>query len=173
MHRGARRATFFFKRDDHLHLFMNLLGDVVDAFELGGARLLADAQPYHLLMRSPHGNLSRGMRQLNASYTQRVNRLERWDGPILRGRFLSHLIKDEPQLPYLFAYIQFPQGGPYHPPLLPRLDQPPSLSRKGAGPRLINDGLLRGGVRRFGCASPIRVRPASRQALLARANGHG
>ncbi|MBW2736719.1 MAG: hypothetical protein JRH20_30400 [Deltaproteobacteria bacterium] len=60
---------------------------------------------YHLLVRSLRGNLSRAMKQLNATYTQRVNLLERWDGPVFRGRFRSQPVQDESNLPYLMAYI--------------------------------------------------------------------
>ena len=45
------------------------------------------------------------MQYLNGTYTQRVNQLHRWDGPVFRGRFTSKLIRDETRLPYILAYI--------------------------------------------------------------------
>jgi len=38
---------------------------------------------YHLLMETPDGNLSRGMRQLNGLYTQRFNKRHQQVGPLL------------------------------------------------------------------------------------------
>ncbi|MCP4675940.1 MAG: hypothetical protein GY854_10625 [Deltaproteobacteria bacterium] len=104
MHRGARRAPIF-KDDSHCTLFLDLLGDIVDEFEveIHGYSLMHNH--YHLLMRSKHGNLSSCMRRLNAVYTQRVNRFHRWDGPIFRGRFHSQAVRNESHLPYLLAYI--------------------------------------------------------------------
>ncbi|MDD5308925.1 MAG: hypothetical protein PHU25_16540, partial [Deltaproteobacteria bacterium] len=37
--------------------------------------------------------------RLNADYTQRVNRIHGWDGPVFRGRFRSELVRDESSLP--------------------------------------------------------------------------
>jgi hypothetical protein len=73
---------------------------------------------YHLLVRSRHGNLSEAMRRLNATYTQRLNGLHHWDGPVFRGRFRSQLVEDESSLPYLLAYIHL---NPLRAGLIPRL----------------------------------------------------
>lgn len=43
--------------------------------------------PYHLLVRTPEGNLQRIMRHLNGVYTQYVNRTEQKEGPLFRGRY--------------------------------------------------------------------------------------
>jgi putative transposase len=73
MHRGARREAIFGATPNH----------------------------YHLLVRTPLGNLSRCMRHVNATYTQRVNRRHGWDGPVFRGRFHSQLIEDERYLDHV------------------------------------------------------------------------
>jgi len=74
---------------------------------------------YHLLLRSVHGNLSDGMRYLNATYTQRINAIHRWDGPVFRGRFRSQAIRDETSLPFVLAYIHL---NPLRANLVTRLD---------------------------------------------------
>lgn len=104
MHRGARRAPIFLS-DDHCFLFFEIIEEVVLATEIEVHAYSLMPNHYHLLVRSRHGNLSEAMRRLNASYTQRLNFLHRWDGPVFRGRFRSQLVEDESSLPYLLAYI--------------------------------------------------------------------
>jgi REP element-mobilizing transposase RayT len=118
MHRGARRAPIF-KEDAHCILFLECLARVVDEHELELHAYSLMPNHYHLLVRSRHGNLSRAMRRLNAEYTQRVNLLERWDGPVFRGRFHSQLVADETRLSHVLAYIHL---NPLRTNLVTRLD---------------------------------------------------
>ncbi len=104
MHRGARKAPVF-KEDAHCHLFLEIVEKVVHTLELEIHAYSLMPNHYHLLVHSRHGNLSSAMKRLNAAYTQRVNWLEKWDGPVFKGRFRSQLIEDETNLPYLLAYI--------------------------------------------------------------------
>lgn len=104
MHRGARRAPIFTK-DEHCLLFFDCIKTAVEETELEIHAYSLMPNHYHLLARSRHGNLSDAMRKLNALYTQRLNLIQRWDGPVFRGRFRSQLVKDETKLPYIMAYI--------------------------------------------------------------------
>jgi REP element-mobilizing transposase RayT len=104
MHRGARRAPVF-RNDAHCLLFLDLVESMVDDFDVEVHAYSLMPNHYHMLLRSPHGNLSRAMRQLQAEYTRRANAIEKWDGPIFRGRFHSQLVEDESSLPYVMAYI--------------------------------------------------------------------
>jgi REP element-mobilizing transposase RayT len=73
-------------------------GWVVHAYCLMGTH-------YHLGVLTPRGNLSRGMRQLNALYAQRVNaRQGRW-GPVFQGRFKSILVERDEHLAEMCRYI--------------------------------------------------------------------
>ena len=47
---------------------------------------------YHLLIKTPRGNLSRIMRHIDGVYTQRHNRLKNTDGTLFRGRYKAILI---------------------------------------------------------------------------------
>lgn len=50
---------------------------------------------YHVMLETPDGNLSIGMRQLNGVYTQRFNQKRGRSGHLFQGRFKSVLIERE------------------------------------------------------------------------------
>src|ERR1035437_7306690 len=90
--RGNAREAIV--RDDaDRDLFLDALGEVVTRLRwLCHAYCLMD-QHYHLLIETPRGNLSPGMRQLNGVYTQRFNRRHARSGHIFQGRFKAILIE--------------------------------------------------------------------------------
>ncbi len=106
MNRGARRAPIF-KKDDHCLEFLYGLEMMVEKYglEVHGYSLLPNH--FHLLVRSSPdiANLSRAMGDFLGKYSQRVNAMRRWDGPIFKGRFRSQPIKQERYLLYALAYI--------------------------------------------------------------------
>jgi putative transposase len=85
--------------------FLKLLGDVVTRHRwLCHAYCLMNNH-YHLLVETPVGGLSAGMRQLNGMYTQHFNFLHRRVGHVLQGRFKAILIERESYLLELSRYI--------------------------------------------------------------------
>jgi len=60
---------------------------------------------YHLLLETPDGNLSRGMRQLNGVYTQRFNGTHDRSGNVFQGRFKAILVHREAYLLELARYV--------------------------------------------------------------------
>jgi len=60
---------------------------------------------YHLLIKTPRGNLSRAMRHINGVYTQRYNRLKQTDGSLFRGRYKAILIESARYLTQVSRYI--------------------------------------------------------------------
>ncbi len=60
---------------------------------------------YHLLVETPDGNLSKGMRQLNGVYTQRFNPKHKKMGHLFQGRFKGILVQKESYLLELARYI--------------------------------------------------------------------
>jgi putative transposase len=101
---SGRTSRADFSRGRALSFFLPLLEDLYERYELKIHANSLMPNHYHLLVRSRHGNLSDAMRHLNGAYTRRVNRLERWDGPVFRGRFTSRLIRDETRLPFFLAF---------------------------------------------------------------------
>ena len=60
---------------------------------------------YHLLVETPEPNLSRGMRRLNGSYTQRFNWRHQRVGHLLQGRFKSLVVERDAYLLELCRYV--------------------------------------------------------------------
>lgn len=60
---------------------------------------------YHLLVRTPRGNLSRCMRHINGIYTQRYNKLLKTDGALFRGRYKAILVDADNYLLEVSRYI--------------------------------------------------------------------
>ena len=60
---------------------------------------------YHLLVETPDGNLSIGMRQLNGVYTQAFNRRHRRSGHLFQGRFKAILIQKDTHLLEVCRYV--------------------------------------------------------------------
>lgn len=104
MHRGARRAPIF-KLPEDCFGFLNLLEATVERFNLEVHAYSLMPNHYHLLIRSPLGNVSKGMQYLNGTYTQWLNARHHWDGPVFRGRFRSQLVSNEEHLRVLLGYI--------------------------------------------------------------------
>ncbi|CAK0747964.1 transposase [Gammaproteobacteria bacterium] len=102
--RGNARAEIFLDDEDRC-LFMDVLAECVSRFGwLCHAYCLMDNH-YHLLIETPDGNLSTGMRQLNGIYTQRFNRRHRRVGHVFQGRFNAILVERDSYLLELCRYV--------------------------------------------------------------------
>ncbi|MDT8442343.1 MAG: transposase [Desulfuromonadales bacterium] len=102
--RGNASAAIFSDDGDRA-LFLATLGQVVERFNwLCHAYCLMDNH-YHLLIETPEGNLSAGMRQLNGVYTQAFNRVHERDGHIFKGRFKAVLVEKQSHLLELCRYV--------------------------------------------------------------------
>lgn len=60
---------------------------------------------YHLLVKTPEGNLSRFMRQVDGLYTQNYQRLKKSKGSVFRSRYKSVLFQPESYLLALSRYL--------------------------------------------------------------------
>ena len=85
--------------------FLAVLNSTVERFNwLCHAYCLMDNH-YHLMIETPEGNLSRGMRQLNGVYTQLFNKRHKRVGHLFQGRYKSILVDKEKYLLALCRYI--------------------------------------------------------------------
>jgi hypothetical protein len=60
---------------------------------------------YHLLVETPDANLSKGMRQLNGTFTQAINRKHQRVGHLFQGRYKAILVDKDAYLLELSRYI--------------------------------------------------------------------
>ncbi len=60
---------------------------------------------FHLLIETPDGNLSIGMRQLNGVYTQAFNKRHRRVGHLFQGRYKAILIQKDSHLLEVCRYV--------------------------------------------------------------------
>jgi REP element-mobilizing transposase RayT len=102
--RGNAREPIFFDDEDR-QSFLTILGSVVNRFNWLCHAYCLMGNHYHLLIETPDGNLSRGMRQLNGVYTQKVNRRYSRVGHLFQGRFKSILVDKGSYLLELARYV--------------------------------------------------------------------
>ncbi len=102
--RGDRREDIF-EDDQDRQTFLSTLKQVGAQFNwICYAWCLMDNH-YHLLIQTPDGNLSKGMRQLNGVYTQASNRRYRRVGHLFQGRFKAILVDSDAYLLELSRYV--------------------------------------------------------------------
>ena len=102
--RGDRRNTIYFDDIDRCE-WLRLLTEVCVRFNFVVAAYCQMGNHYHMLIETPDGNLSQGMRQLNSVYSQYFNRRHRQVGHVFQGRFKAILVQKESYLLELARYI--------------------------------------------------------------------
>ena len=60
---------------------------------------------YHLLVGTPQGNLSSGMRELNGCYARYYNRRHQSTGAVFESRFRSELVESDSHLVQAIRYL--------------------------------------------------------------------
>ncbi len=104
MNRGSGRKWVF----PDIGYYEDYLTCIDDAHKRFGIEIHAYClmgSHYHLLIKTPRGNLSRAMRHIDGVYTQRHNRRKHTDGPLFRGRYKSIVIDASAYLLQVSRYI--------------------------------------------------------------------
>jgi len=104
MARGNRREPLFLDGMDFSR-FLECVERTCDRFNWLVHAYCLMTNHYHLLVETPDGNLSRGMRQLNGVYTQRFNRRHGKVGHLFQGRYRAILVQKEAYLLELGRYV--------------------------------------------------------------------
>jgi REP element-mobilizing transposase RayT len=102
--RGNAKQTIFLLEKDFADS-LGVLGLVVKRYHFLLPAYCLMNHHYHLLMGTPDGNLSRGMRQLNGLYIQRFNKRHQRVGPLLQGRYQAILVDKDHYLLTLCRYV--------------------------------------------------------------------
>ena len=104
MNRGRGRQSIFHS-EAYYQAFLETMKEASSRFGMEVHAYCLMGNHYHLLIKTPLGNLSRCMRHVNGVYTQRYNRLKNTDGPLFRGRFKAVLVESDAYLLQLTRYI--------------------------------------------------------------------
>jgi len=102
--RGNARQAIFLDEKDFAD-FLSVLCSVVKRYHFILHAYCLMNNHYHLLIETPYGNLSRGMRQLNGLYTQRFNQRHQRVGHLFQGRYKAILVDKDNYLLGLCRYI--------------------------------------------------------------------
>ena len=104
MNRGRRREAVYLDKQDY-KTFLKVLDQTSQLFSFEIHAYVLIPNHYHLLIRTPKGNLSRGMRHINGVYAQKFNKCHKADGSLFRGRYKSILVEEDSYLLELIRYI--------------------------------------------------------------------
>lgn len=120
--RGNERKRIYFTQADYKKFFTYIKGAeekygiLIHCYVLMGNH-------YHLLIETPHANLSKAMHHINSSYTAYLNRKRKRVGHLFQGRYKAIVIDKDTYLVELSRYIhlnpvragivQKPQEYPY------------------------------------------------------------
>jgi REP element-mobilizing transposase RayT len=102
--RGDGREGIFFSDEDR-EAWLTLFGEVCGRFNWVCHAYCLMTNHYHVVIETPEGNLSQGMRQLNGVYTQYVNRTHRRVGHVFQGRYKAILVEKDSYLLELARYV--------------------------------------------------------------------
>jgi REP element-mobilizing transposase RayT len=97
------RARFIAARDRFT--FLELLERTVARFSWSCLSYCLMDNHIHLVVRTPHPNLSRGMQQLKSAYAQVYRRRYGGEGALYAGRFKSVLVQRDAHLLEVFRYV--------------------------------------------------------------------
>lgn len=122
MNRGIARRTMFERRED-MAVFLGHLGAASERGEIEVHAFSILTTHYHLLARSPAGQIHKAMHRVQTEYSRWFNRSRRRDGPLVRSRYRSRevdsleyqctLIRYIDMNPVWAGLVQSPENYPY------------------------------------------------------------
>ena len=94
-----------FPSDRYYDRFLESLADACSRLNVKVHAYCLLRNQYHLVIKTPEGNLSRFMRQVDGLYTQQYQKMKRTEGSLFRGRYKAVLIQAERYLLPLSRFI--------------------------------------------------------------------
>ena len=102
--RGNEQRNIFFGDDDY-RIFLGVLEEMSERFEVDIFAYVLMSNHYHLLIRTNQDNLSKSMQWVGTTYTRRFNLKHFRSGHLFQGRFKSILVQNDAYLMQLSCYI--------------------------------------------------------------------
>jgi len=102
--RGHRGERIFKEEKDKIN-FLEKMIEMVEKYNIIIHSYVLMPNHYHLLISTPHANLSQAMHQLNTNYANWFKSRYKIIGSIFQGRFKSVLVETEDYMVVLSAYI--------------------------------------------------------------------
>jgi REP element-mobilizing transposase RayT len=102
--RGLAKRAFFEKESD-VRYFLSRLARTIRAGALEVHAFTLLTTHYHLMVRSPRGELSGAMQWVQNQYVRMFNRRYRRDGPLVRQRFWSNRVRSDAYRHKLVRYL--------------------------------------------------------------------
>jgi len=102
--RGNRKENIFYDDEDRI-VFINKMDETFKKYSIVCYGYCLMDNHYHLFIKTPYANISKGMHYLNASYTNWFKSKHNINGVIFQGRFKSMLVEEDSYGLWLSAYI--------------------------------------------------------------------
>ena len=90
-----------FHSDDDRHLFLGLLEELSERFDVEIYAYVLMNNHYHLLIKTIAANLSKAMQWFGTSFTRKFNLNNHTSGHLFQGRFKSIIVENDA---YFFRY---------------------------------------------------------------------
>ncbi len=102
--RGIRKLPIFHDDRDREY-FLKLLADVAQRYGWIVHAYCLMGNHYHLVVETPHANISKGMERLNGIYARRFNWRHGFSGHVFEARFHHVLVTSDAHLVNLSGYV--------------------------------------------------------------------
>jgi REP-associated tyrosine transposase len=102
--RGNERRPIFRTNRDR-QTFLLFLGQATRRFGWSVTAWVLMTNHFHLVLKTPDPNLSKGMQWLNSAYANWFNRIHRRCGHLFQGRFKAFLIDEESYFADVLRYV--------------------------------------------------------------------
>jgi REP element-mobilizing transposase RayT len=104
INRGNYRQDLFINEGAHLS-FENCLFEACEKSEWVLEGFCVMTNHFHLVVRTPKGNLISGMRWLQSTFANRYHRFRKIHGKLFQGRYKSLIVEEDSYLGALLHYV--------------------------------------------------------------------
>jgi putative transposase len=102
--RGNEQRSIFLDNKDRA-VFLDVVGQASERFEVEIFAFVLMTNHYHLLMRTNRANLSKTMQWIGVTYTRQFNNRHLRSGHLFQGRFKSILVENDAYVVELSCYL--------------------------------------------------------------------